>query len=380
MQRLALHFQVGFKAVSASKFAQVLSCKSFTRNAVRLDGCRDICRRSGTPQPLLLLFATSNFLFQVAFCNMLTSEKVIHQHHYDASFFVTSTSERSCSVSFGSTYLRSLLRIIIAPLILCRRQLAIKSLNRTPAPALAPALAPAPAPALGVPPNLSAPALFEEGQRLYGEQRFSEAVERWGRAALQQHGPSHAHLSDMLIDGRAGVVKDEKRAFELATAGAALGCAHSKGVLGRCYVYGSGVAKDEARGLALGRESAAAGSCFGQFVVGKCYDAGWGVAQDHAEAAPLYSRAAAQGHAGAQNNLGVLYGKGKGVIKILVQAVRLYRLAAVQGDAHAQVNLGGMLETGAGVVRDIVEAIRWYRLAAAQGQAEATSRLRRLRA
>jgi hypothetical protein len=41
---------------------------------------------------------------------------------------------------------------------------------------------------------------------------------------------------------------------------------HSKGALGRCYVYRLGVAEDEARGLALGRESAAAGSCFGQFV------------------------------------------------------------------------------------------------------------------
>ena len=93
--------------------------------------------------------------------------------------------------------------------------------------------------------------VFEEGQRLYGEQRFSEAAERWGRAALLQHAPSHAHLSDALIEGRAGVAVDEKRAFALAGAGAALGCAHSKGALGRCYVAGYGVAQDVARGLAL---------------------------------------------------------------------------------------------------------------------------------
>ena len=84
--------------------------------------------------------------------------------------------------------------------------------------------------------------VFEEGQRLYGEQRFSEAAERWGRAALLQHGPSHAHLSDMLFDGRAGVAKDKERAFELA-----LGCAHSKGALGRCYVNGQGVAHDRSK-------------------------------------------------------------------------------------------------------------------------------------
>jgi TPR repeat protein len=139
--------------------------------------------------------------------------------------------------------------------------------------------------------------LFEEGHRLYGEERYSDAAQRWGQAALLQHGPSHAFLSDMLNYGRPGVGKDDKRAFELAAAGAALGCAHSKGALGRCYVLGRGVAKDAAKGLALGRESAAAGSCFGQFVVGRCYAFGEGVAQDHAEAVRLYRLAAAQGNA-----------------------------------------------------------------------------------
>jgi hypothetical protein len=187
--------------------------------------------------------------------------------------------------------------------------------------------------------------VFEEGQRLYGEQRFSEAAERWGRAALLQLAPSHAHLSTMLFEGRAGLAKDVKRAFELAAAGAALGCAHSKGALGCCYVWGHGVPQDVARGLALGRESEAAGSCFGQFVVGVCFRHGYsGVAQDNAE------------------------------------AVRLYSLAAAQGHAIAQINLGYMFETGLGVAQDRAEAIRWYRLATAQGDAYATAALKRLSA
>ncbi len=145
---------------------------------------------------------------------------------------------------------------------------------------------------------------FEEGQRLYGEQRFSEAAERWGRAALLQHGPSHAHVSDVLFEGRPGVrgvAKDVKRAFAFASAGAALGCAHSKGALGLCYIWGYGVARDEARGRALGRESEAAGSYFGQFVVGVCNEVGYGsVARDYAEAVRLYRLAVDQGHASAQ--------------------------------------------------------------------------------
>ena len=145
----------------------------------------------------------------------------------------------------------------------------------------------------------AAETLFEKGQRLYGEQRYREAAESWGQAALLQHAPSHAFLSSLLFEGRADVAKDEQRAFEFASGGAALGCAHSKGALGRCLVYGAGVAKDVGRGLALARESAAAGSSFGQFVVGACYAPGCGVVQDDAEAVRWYRLAAAQGHANA---------------------------------------------------------------------------------
>jgi TPR repeat protein len=196
---------------------------------------------------------------------------------------------------------------------------------------------PAPAPPAHVDAAVQGETLFQEGQRLYGEQRFSEAAERWGRAALLQHGPSHAHLSDMLIYGRAGVAVDVKRGFALAKAGAALGCAHSKGALGWCYINGYGVRRDEARGLALGRESEAAGSCFGQYVVGKCYDFGYyGVAQDYAEAVRLYSLAAAQGHATAQYNLGFMFENGQGVAQDRAEAIRWYRLAAAQGYSFAQ--------------------------------------------
>jgi TPR repeat protein len=214
--------------------------------------------------------------------------------------------------------------------------------------------------------------VFEEGQRLYGEQFFSEAAERWGQAALLQHAPSHAHLSNMLIDGRAGVAKDRERGFAMAAAGAALGCAHSKGALGLCYFGGYGVAKDEARGLALGRESVAAGSCFGQHVVGVCYDYGYGgVAQDYAETVRLYSLAAEQGHAHAQFGLGVKFQLGQGVAQDYAEAVRLYSLSAAQGYAKAQFNLGCMFLKGQGVAQDYAETVRLWSLAAAQGLAHA---------
>jgi TPR repeat protein len=220
--------------------------------------------------------------------------------------------------------------------------------------------------------------LFDEGQRLHGSQRFSEAAKSWGQAALLQHAASHAFLSSMLYEGRQDVPKDQKRAFELAAAGAGMGCAHSKGALGRCLAAGEGAAKDEGNGLALVRESAAAGSRFGQFVVGKCYDAGWGVAQDYAEALRWYRLAAEQGHAVAQNNLGVLFYLGQGVAEDNAEAVRWFRLAAAQGYALAQSSLGDMLRDGLGVAQDRAEAIQLFRLAAAQGNALAIATLKEM--
>jgi Sel1 repeat len=167
----------------------------------------------------------------------------------------------------------------------------------------------------------------------------------------------------MLIYGRPDLPKDHKRAFELAAAGAAIGCAQSKGALGDCYVDGVGVAKDVGKGLALGRESAAAGSCFGQCVVGWCYRNGVGVAQDYAEALRLYSLAAAQGYAVAQNNLGLMFQNGLGVAQDYAEALRLYSLAAAQGYAIAQNNLGRMFRDGLGVAQDRTEVIRWFRRA-----------------
>ena len=226
--------------------------------------------------------------------------------------------------------------------------------------------------------------LFQEGQRLYEQQIFSDAVKSWAQAALVQHAASHAFLSNMLIHGyqsdrRPYFAEDMKRAFKLAAAGTAMGCAHSKGMLGLCLVDGAGVAKDVGNGLALARESAAAGSRFGQHTVGWCYDRGLGVAQDCREARRWYRLAVAQGHAEAQHNLGTLFHNrdlpSRNADK---KAARWFSLAAAQGHARSQYVFAQCLEYGDGVAQDYAEAVRWYRLLAAQGYEYAQFRVGRL--
>ena len=231
--------------------------------------------------------------------------------------------------------------------------------------------------------------LFRDGQRFYGQQQFNKAVQSWQRAvdSEQKHGASHAFLSNMRLEGRPGVLPDVIRAFALASAGATVGCAHSKGALGRCLVTGAGCDKDERRGLEIASESAAEGSCFGQFVVGRCYDYGTAqVKQDHAQASQLYRLASAKGHAAAQINLGtMMFVEGNAAANAedfdekMSKAELLFRRAAKQKNAWAEYNLGVMFEDGAGVAQDHAKAAELFRSAAEQGHTEASKALRRLK-
>jgi hypothetical protein len=190
----------------------------------------------------------------------------------------------------------------------------------------------------------AAETLFQEGHRLYGEQCFSEAVKSWGQAALLRHGLSHAWLSNILFDGRKEVLKDVKRASEFASAGAELGCAHSKGALAYCLIQYDDPLENVRNGLALAKQSAANDSSFGLFAHGMCYFAGMGVGKDDAEAVRLFKLAAQQEHASAQYFLGNCFYVGEGVAQDKGEAMRYWRLAAKQGHRKAVSMLSDVFE------------------------------------
>jgi TPR repeat protein len=221
---------------------------------------------------------------------------------------------------------------------------------------------------------------FMEGNRLYHEHRFSDAATLWGRAALLQHGPSHAFLSNMLIEGRQGVQKDVKKAFELASSGATLGCYHSKGTLSICYLAGLGVAQDSPKALSFARTSAREGSCFGLHALAGCARAGitgCGVARNDAFAAEALRLAAASGHSDALVNLGDMFSTGAGVAKDEAKCFELNSRAAAQGHPLGYYNVANTLFHGApcGIAQDYAEAAKFFQLAAAAGNIASLCRL-----
>jgi hypothetical protein len=154
------------------------------------------------------------------------------------------------------------------------------------------------------------------------------------------HLPSRALKAWLLIDGREGVTKDHKKAYELAEQGARLGCHNCQGVLSFCYWGGCGCGEDDVRSLELARESSAKGSSYGQLTLGF-----------------------------------LLLSVVDGVELEDGQALELFRLAARQGLDMAQFQLGEMCYYGIGVTEDINEAKCWYHLAATQGNPEALHRV-----
>jgi TPR repeat protein len=208
--------------------------------------------------------------------------------------------------------------------------------------------------------------LFRKGLDMYGKTKYKEALHLWAKSALLHHVTSHAHISQLLCEGRDGVPKDKKLAFEFASAGALLGCKHSMAILGSFYILGFRVKRDVVKGLDLVKDSVAAGSSFGQFWFGFCYERGTNIAKDIDKAKELYSLAAAQGHASAQFRLGCIFDSLRIAGKD-AEAFRLYGLAAEQGLADAQYNLGLFYQFGVIVDEDYDKALHLYQLAEKQG-------------
>jgi TPR repeat protein len=202
------------------------------------------------------------------------------------------------------------------------------------------------------------------------------------RAIDLGHLPSRALKAWLLIDGREGVAKDHKAAFELAEEGARVGCHHCQGVMAECYFWGHGCKMDNARSLELARESSGRGSRYGQYALGGLHEVGeGGLAQDDTQAIAFYGLAAAQGLDAAQCQLGIKYGGGNQyIVHDQAEALRLFQLAAAQGYSSGLFLVADCHERGHGVRKSKAEAIRWYRRAQAAGDPDAAGKLRRLRA
>jgi predicted nicotinamide N-methyase len=87
-------------------------------------------------------------------------------------------------------------------------------------------------------------ALCEESRAMLATARYAEALDllvRAKRSTTSGHAPGLcAPLTTLYFDGRAGVPKQARRAFEHATQGGHESCADCTGTLARCLRAGDG--------------------------------------------------------------------------------------------------------------------------------------------
>ena len=221
----------------------------------------------------------------------------------------------------------------------------------------------------------------KEAEELCASGQCAAAVVPLQRAIDFGDSPSRALKAWLLMDGREGVAKDHKAAFELAEEGARLGCHHCQGVMAYCFFWGYGCEMDYARSLELARESSGRGSRYGQVTLGGLHDVGeGGLAEDDTQAVAFYRLAAAQGLDEAQFMLGLQYYIGDDVARDHAEALRLWQLAAAQVHPQALYWVARCHELGQGVRKNKAAAIRWYRRAQAAGDTRGAAAVSRVRA
>ncbi len=170
------------------------------------------------------------------------------------------------------------------------------------------------------------------GQPLNAARSFQQAIHAG-------HGEAHAALAFMHYGTYVGIPFDPNAIFKLASAGAAIGCVHSKGALADCYMNAVGAARDERRGVQLAKESAAAGSMYGQSELAIAHFEGFdGAPKDHVTAASLFTLAANQGEAHSLGWLARMHAKGLGVRQSKDEADRALTRLEAMGYAHASLS------------------------------------------
>ena len=215
-----------------------------------------------------------------------------------------------------------------------------------------------------------------------GQVDYARARRLFEQAADTGHPLAVMWLARNYAAGRAGFVRNEERAQELARGViqdvqrlAREGDREACFLLGSAYDEELAVRKDHVKAVSWYRKAADQGHALAQNNLGAMYMQGLGVAQSDREAVKWYRKAAEQGHTIAQRNMGWMYMQGLGVAQSDREAVKWLRQAAEQGDATAQRLLGYMYDEGLGVEQSDREAVKWYRKAAAQGDATAQNNL-----
>jgi TPR repeat protein len=164
----------------------------------------------------------------------------------------------------------------------------------------------------------------------------SQAERWWRKKADSGDAEAQCQLGVAYLFGQSGVVKDQKKGYDLVRKAADQGHARGIAQVGYCYLNGTGVAKKLDEGIRFIKLAVSKGDAIGQQQLGLCYRDGIGMKTDHRQAARLFRLAAEQGDGWSQYHLGNYYADGRAGEKNLSEAKRWWRKAAALGNPDAK--------------------------------------------
>jgi len=180
-------------------------------------------------------------------------------------------------------------------------------------PSMAELAAPPPTAALG-----AAEPQGNEGDTLFREGRFAEALSYWEGQAERGDRWSAYRLGVEYLDGKPNVVR-----------------------------------RNIAEGMRWIRMAAEENEPRAQFELGSLYELGTGLDVNMAAAANWYLKAAERGHANGQYNIATMLEAGDGIAKDPVEALKFYTLAARQGFTTGPADTGGRARDLASALVDL---------------------------
>lgn len=151
-------------------------------------------------------------------------------------------------------------------------------------------------------PQLSPEEMYQKGEVAYKQDRYSEAVKWYRKAAEQGHVAAQYMIGYLYYEGL-GVSKDYSESARWYWFAAHQGHARALCSLGYMYQEGLGVPMDTYGAVKLYSKSAEQGLASAQYHLGYAYENGIGVFSDSSEAINWYRKAAGQGHAKAISKL-----------------------------------------------------------------------------
>ena len=247
-----------------------------------------------------------------------------------------------------------------------------------------------------------------EGKKLYNEQEYKEAFEKFQEAAALGYPEAMFYTGVCYTNGE-GVEKDSVKAFQMfraAANGKHIAAMHN---LANCYMHGIGTKANNALALKMYLKAADNGYKRSMSMLAKSYEEGvltekddakaieWykkaaekeepyamykvarmhehddsvagkkGKALRESEAIKLFTRAAELHNTQAQMKLAECYGNGRYVKKSKKKRFEWLHHAANNGLMEAQELVAECFEKGRGTEKNNPKAYNWYKKAAAQG-------------